>query len=161
MKRIFIYLILVPIIFFTPYLALSHETDKTVRKDPIFAGALSWYVPGLGQIYSEAYIKGALFWVIEESLLVGTVMSFADLKLDITRAFDLGLIVKSKESTDTKKQRTAVLLGISLITIHFINVVDAVNTTLRYNRAMEKRLIINTEFHPETNSYAFSIATPF
>jgi hypothetical protein len=31
------------------------------KRDPIFAGMLSWYVPGLGQYYSGQYVKARSF----------------------------------------------------------------------------------------------------
>ena len=149
MKKLII-IFLVITLFIVPYFAYSSNNSSNevqTKKDPIFAGALSWYVPGLGQIYSEAYIKGALFWIVEESLIVGTIMSFANLKLDITRAFDLGVVIKSKETSSTSDKRTAILLGVSLITVHFFNVVDAVSTSLRYNRNVEDNYSVKFNYN--------------
>ncbi len=148
MKKVIIFLVLVSL-FLAPVSAFSQT-----KKDPIFAGALSWYVPGLGQIYSEAYLKGAIFWVVEESIMVGTVLTFANLKLDITRAFDLGMVIKSKEAPDEKDKRSAILLGIALVTVHFFNVVDAVNTALRYNRNLESNYFFHSGYKFENDSFS-------
>jgi len=151
-KKVLI-LFLIIILFTIPCFAYSATDDISTRKDPILAGALSWYVPGLGQIYSEAYIKGAIFWVVEESLMVGTVMSFANLKFDVTRTFDLGLDIKSKETQNVSDKRTAIILGLSLITVHFFNVVDAVSTALRYNRSVEDNYYIKTGYDFQKDSF--------
>ncbi|MCK9279038.1 MAG: hypothetical protein M0P71_00195 [Melioribacteraceae bacterium] len=36
-----------------------------MKKSPLVAGAMSFAVPGAGQLYSESYIKGAAFLVLE------------------------------------------------------------------------------------------------
>ena len=162
MKKIVI-LFLVMVVFTVPYFAYSSNDSNEIpaKKDPILAGALSWYVPGLGQIYSEAYIKGAVFWVVEESLIVGTIMSFANLKLDITRAFDLGVVIKSKEKTSISDKRTAVLLAVSLVAVHFFNVIDAVNTSLRYNRNIENNYSIKVGYDYKQNGYVLGAKIKF
>ncbi len=160
MKRIAIFLIIF-LLLAVPFTSFASGNEVKTKKDPIFAGALSWYVPGLGQIYSEAYLKGAIFWVVEESLMVGTVLTFANLKLDITRAFDLGMVIKSREAPDEKDKRTAILLGISLITVHFFNVVDAVSTALRYNRNLENYYFFNTDYDYSENRIEMSAGFKF
>lgn len=160
MKKILIFFLIIAL-FVIPFFAYSATDEISTKKDPILAGALSWYVPGLGQIYSEAYIKGAIFWVVEESLIVGTVMSFANLKLDITRAFDLGVVIKSKETQDISDKRTAVLLGVSLIAVHFFNVVDAVSTALRYNRNIESNYYIKTGYDFQKGSFVLGTYIKF
>ena len=162
MKRIVI-LFLIITLFAIPYLAYSSSDIDEIhsKKDPILAGALSWYVPGLGQIYAEAYIKGAVFWVVEESLIVGTIMSFANLKLDITRAFDLGVVIKSKEAPSASDKRTAILLGVSLVTVHFFNVVDAVSTSLRYNRNIEDNYTVKVGYGLDENGFTLGAKVKF
>jgi hypothetical protein len=131
------------------------------RKDPILAGALSWYVPGLGQMYSGAFLKGAAFFVIEEALLVGTVLSFAELTLDVSGSFNIGLSIKSKDDPDKGEQRTGIVLGVSLIIVHFVNVIDAVNTSRRYNRALDTQLYTDFDYDAESEAYRFEINQRF
>jgi hypothetical protein len=128
-----------------PAFSYAEEQFTAGRKDPILAGALSWYVPGLGQMYSGAFLKGAAFFVVEEALLLSTVLTFAELKVDVTGGVDIGLNIKSKEHPDRDEQKVGVFLGITFIVVHFINVIDAVNTTIRYNRSQE------SSFYPEVN----------
>jgi len=160
MKKIHILCILVLIVMF-PVLCHPSEQDNYPRKDPILAGALSWYVPGLGQLYAGALVKGAVFFVIEEALLISTVLTFATLKLDVTGDIDIGLNIKSKSETNKSERRTGIILGVSFITVHFINVIDAVNTTRKYNRSHQMR--VYTDFHYDINRdvYEFGFKKPF
>jgi hypothetical protein len=132
-------------IAFLPVFSFGEEQFATARKDPILAGAFSWYVPGLGQMYSGAILKGAIFFVVEEGLLLGTLLTFAELKPDVTGGINIGLNIKSKEHPDRSEQKIGVILGIAFIVVHFVNVIDAVNTTLRYNKSLQR------EFYPELN----------
>ncbi len=160
MKKIHILCILV-LIFMFPVLCHPSEQDNYARKDPILAGALSWYVPGLGQLYAGALLKGAVFFVIEEALLISTVLTFAKLKLDVTGDIDIGLNIKSKSETNKSERRTGIILGVSFITVHFFNVIDAVNTTRKYNRSHQMR--VYTDFHYGINRdvYEFGFKKPF
>jgi hypothetical protein len=81
--------------FLCTAVSLNAESISKEKKDPILAGALSWYVPGLGQIYSGAYLKGIAFFVVEESLFIGTLLSFFELQLDVTGGIDLGYSPRS------------------------------------------------------------------
>ena len=132
-------------IIFLPALLFAEEHYTYARKDPILAGALSWYVPGLGQMYSGAILKGAAFFVIEETLLLSTLLTFAELKLDVTGGIDIGLNIKSREHPDRDEQKIGIFLAVAFIAVHFVNVIDAANTALRYNKSLER------EFYPEVN----------
>jgi TM2 domain-containing membrane protein YozV len=46
------------------------------KRDPVFAGILSWYVPGLGQYYSGEIWKGTAFLVSEYTLMLCAVFYF-------------------------------------------------------------------------------------
>ncbi len=156
---------IVVLVIFTLLLVpvLSHAENEHVklRKDPILAGALSWYVPGLGQMYSGAFLKGAAFFVIEQALLVGTVLSFAELNLDVSGSFNVGLSIKSKEDPDRGEQRTGIILGVSLIIVHFANVIDAVNTSRRYNRDLDMQLYTDFGYDTENEAYRFGVNQRF
>ena len=103
---------IVVLVIFTLLLVpvLSHAENEHVklRKDPILAGALSWYVPGLGQMYSGAFLKGAAFFVIEQALLVGTVLSFAELNLDVSGSFNQegGDELRAEDYEDAQNKKT-------------------------------------------------------
>jgi hypothetical protein len=154
-------------LFLAPVLCLPGEYGQgggapiAQRKDPILAGALSWYVPGLGQMYSGAFLKGAAFFVVEEALLVSAILTFAEIKLDVTGNIGLGINIKSKSDPDREDQRNALILGISLVAVHFINVIDAVNTTRKYNRSQEPYLTVSTDREESVYTYSFSMNKPF
>jgi TM2 domain-containing membrane protein YozV len=154
-------LILAPVLCLPGELGQGGEVRAAQRKDPILAGALSWYVPGLGQMYSGAILKGAAFFVLEETLLVGTILTFAEIKLDVTGNVGLGINIKSKSNPDREEQRNALILGISLVAVHFLNVIDAVNTTRKYNRAQDPYLSVRTDRGEAGSTYSFAMNKPF
>lgn len=131
------------------------------RKDPILAGALSWYVPGLGQMYSGSVLKGAAFFVIEETLLISTVLIFAEIKLDFTGSVGLGINIKSRSNPDRDDQRNALILGISLVAVHFVNIIDAVNTARRYNRTQGPYLSTGVKHDDGGNVASIAVNKPF
>ena len=161
MKRT-VAIILTLLLFTVPALCFSMEGETYVRKDPILAAALSWYIPGLGQLYSGAIIKGALFWVVENSLLVAAVMPFAELKLDVTGNIGVGVNLKSKDTIfESNEQRVALALGIALVVVHLVNVIDAVNTTRTYNKAYEEELYTNFQYDSVAESVVLGVQGRF
>ena len=158
-KGILLYLVI--IMFSLPICAYSTDQYSTSRKDPILAGALSWYVPGLGQIYSGAFLKGISFFVVEEALLIGTVLSFFELKLDVTGDINIGLNIKSKEHPDREEQRIGIILGTAFVAVHFLNVIDAVNTSRNYNRSLEETFHTGVGYSPEKESYSLEFNRRF
>lgn len=160
MKKIHILCIVISIFLF-PVLCHPSEQDIYARKDPILAGALSWYVPGLGQLYAGALIKGAAFFVVEEALLISTVLTFAELKLDMTGDIDIGLNIKSKSDTNKSERRIGIILGVSFITVHFFNVIDAVNTTRNLNKSHQMSVYTDFDYDISLNAYKFGFRKPF
>jgi hypothetical protein len=159
--------LLAVILILAPLPCLSAENGQggndrnPQRKDPILAGALSWYVPGLGQMYSGAILKGATFFVVEEALLVSTILTFAEIKLDFTGSVGLGINIKSKSNPDSEDQRKAVIFGVTLVVIHFLNIIDAVNTTRKYNRAQETFVSVSSDREESGDTYSFTVNKPF
>jgi len=131
------------------------------RKDPILAGALSWYVPGLGQMYSGSVLKGAAFFVVEETLLISTVLIFAEIELDVTGNVGLGINIKSKSNPSSDAQSKALILGLSLIAVHFINIIDAVNTARKYNRTQGPYLSTGVKRGNGGNAASIAVNKPF
>ena len=161
MKRT-VAVILTLLLFTVPALCFSIEGETYVRKDPILAAALSWYIPGLGQLYSGSIIKGALFWVVENSLLVAAVMPFVELKLDVTGNMGVGVNLKSKDNIfESNEQRVALALGIALAVVHIVNVIDAVNTTRSYNKAFGEELYTNFQYDVEGESVILGLQGRF
>ena len=168
MKRILVAILLL-LVLAAPVYSLAQEEDfpkyeeDILRyKDPILAGALSWYVPGLGQFYAGSIFKGVTFMVVEFGLLYGTLISIAEIELGVTGGFTLGIEIKGKGSDVTSTERTtAIVLGTTLIVVHFINIVDAVNTTRKYNREIDQKIRADVNYDPEMKSYNFGISGHF
>jgi hypothetical protein len=155
MKIISVLILIILIFFLNPLLCISSDTDRYTQKDPIFAGALSWYMPGLGQMYAGNLVKGGVFFVVEEALLVGTVLSFAELRLDVTQDINIGLNIKSKDNPNRKEQRAGIIFGVFFIGVHFLNVIDAVNTTRNYNRTQSMDVYTEVSNDLSGNKYIF------
>ena len=154
-------LILVMLMLALSPIVHAAERPEYARKDPILAGALSWYVPGLGQLYSGSILKGAAFFVAEESLLLATVLTFAEVKLDVTGNVGLGLNIKSRENPDREEQRNAIIFGMSLIAVHFLNVVDAINTARKYNKKHDLYLYTDVSYDLEEKAFTLGLKSHF
>lgn len=161
MKRA-VAIVLTIVLCTVPALCFSVEGETFVRKDPILAAALSWYIPGLGQLYSDAVLKGALFWVVENSLLAVAIMPFIELRLDVTGTMGVGVNLKSKDNIfESNEQRIALALGLALAVVHLINVIDAVNTTRDYNKSYEERLYTDFQYDFENESVIMGLQGRF
>jgi TM2 domain-containing membrane protein YozV len=162
MKRAVAIVITVMLLITVPALCIGVDGAMYVRKDPILAAALSWYIPGLGQLYSGAVLKGALFWVVENSLLVAAVVPFVELKLDVTGNMGVGVNLKSKDNIfASNEQRVALTLGVALAVVHIINIIDAVNTTRDYNIQYEEQLYTNLQYDCKSESVVFGLQGRF
>ncbi|MCU0844283.1 MAG: hypothetical protein MUC76_05085 [Spirochaetes bacterium] len=125
------------------------------KRDPIFAGMLSWYVPGLGQFYSAEYVKGTVFLVTEYSIVIGALFYFMNfdfsagggsglsLKVDARRT-DLGVVETSRKN---------VFIGLMAIAgmLHLYNVSDAVMSARDFNSSLDRRRQQMREKYPEIN----------
>lgn len=125
------------------------------KRDPIFAGMLSWYVPGLGQYYSGQYVKGTVFLVTEYSIVIGALFYFMNfdfsagsgsgvsLKVDARRT-DLGVVETSRRN---------VFIGLMAVAgvLHLYNVSDAVMSARDFNQSLDRRRQRMREKYPEIN----------
>jgi TM2 domain-containing membrane protein YozV len=143
-----------------PLSAFSEERNYE-RKDPILAGALSYYVPGLGQFYAGSYVKGAAFWVVEQTLLISTLLTIAEVELSVAGDVSLGLNIKSKDETSKKQRKTAIILGSTLVVVHFINIIDAVNSTRNYNLQRAEGIFADFRYDEEKRTYNVELKTRF
>jgi hypothetical protein len=122
------------------------------KKDPIFAGILSWYVPGLGQYYSGEIIKGTTFLVVEYGLIIGAVFYFLnfDFAAGSGSGFNIKVDAKRTDLGFVETSRRNVFIGIMAIVfgIHLYNISDAVKSARNANVEMEKRRIKLKELYP-------------
>ncbi len=161
MKKTFVIICIILLVFTYPLLLFGAEARPYNRKDPILAGALSWYVPGLGQLYASAYLKGAAFWIIEEALLASAILTIAELELNVTGDINLGIDIKSKDNPNNRERKTAIILGSSFVVVHFLNVIDAVNTTRKYNQTQERKVYADMTYSDDEDSYSLGIHRRF
>jgi TM2 domain-containing membrane protein YozV len=161
MKRITA-LFMVFLVIAVPALCFGTDGTTFLRKDPILAAALSWYIPGLGQLYSDDVLSGVIFYVVENALLIGALVPFVELKLDVTGNMGIGVDLKSKDTIfESNDQRVALALGVSLVIIHIINVIDAVNSARDYNKSYEDALRTNLQYDVETDSVIMGVQGRF
>lgn len=132
--------------------------EKHSRKDPLLAGVLSWYMPGLGQFYAGKYLKGSIFWVVENTLFVSTILTVADIHFSVDKDVGFQLNIKPKEKLSTRQKTIAISLAISYVAFHIYNVVDAIQTTKNVNaESLEKkeqsRLNFDYKYVADNNYY--------
>ena len=103
--------------------------------NPFLAGTLSWYSAGLGQIYTGDYLKGAVFFALDNTLLYMAINAIADINFVINGDIGLGVNVALRRDLDNKRFRlNGTFFLIAFVTFHFYNVFDAVLTSTRKNR---------------------------
>lgn len=135
MKRIILITIL--IIIFT--INTAADTIQQRPKDPLLAGVLSWYMPGLGQFYSGRYLKGSVFWIVENSLLISTIITVADLNFSIDEEIGFQFSIKPKDDLTQQEKTLGISLTIAYVAFHIINVVDAIQSVNSDNRILRNR----------------------
>jgi hypothetical protein len=133
--------------------ALPYDSGLFIKKkDPIFAGMLSWYIPGLGQFYTGNYIKGTAFLVSEYALAITAVFYFMNfdfsagggsgfsMKVDAKRT-DLGLVSTSRKN---------IFIGMVsfLFVLHIYNVTDAALSARSFNMELDKSRLKLREKYP-------------
>lgn len=113
------------------------------KKDPIFAGMLSWYMPGLGQYYSGEILKGTAFIVTEYALTIGAIFYFLnfDFAAGGGTGFKINIDAKRTDLGVVETSRRNVFIGIMsmVFVIHLINVADAVSSAKDFNVELERK----------------------
>jgi len=113
--------------------------DRIEKKDPFLAGVLSWYMPGLGQFYSGKYLRGSIFWTVENTLLIFAVLTVADMNFSVDEEIGFQFSIKPKETITDRQKTIGIFLFISYGALHVLNVVDAIRIVKRSNSTEELR----------------------
>ncbi len=139
--------------------------DKSIknlgnRKDPFFAGILSFVFPGSGQIYAEEYSKGIIFGAVD---VVGKA-SLITLSIFLTDKY-------TSESTGdnhvdwrelTGSDRTIVIsMVLSYIIFLGYNVYDAVDSSNAYNSNYYQDIPISIMLDTESSNINFNYNLKF
>lgn len=139
-------------------LSLTDDEIKVLfekKKDPLFAGILSFYMPGLGQFYSDEKLKGALFLVTEYTIVIGSLFYFLDFnfKAGSDSGFNLGIDAKRTDlgviSTQRKYLFYATVATLSLI--HIYNIIDAVQSAGSFNTSLQEKRQELIKKYPQLN----------
>ncbi|MDD3627520.1 MAG: hypothetical protein PHV06_09390 [bacterium] len=109
------------------------------KKDPILASSISWYIPGGGQFYSENYLKGSIFLLVEAGLFVTTLGLITNYSYDLGNGF----LVDAKHDVSLEDKQLAWGLGTLLLGLHIYNIVDAYHTAKRFNNSIDSELMEN------------------
>jgi hypothetical protein len=120
--------------------ATNSPSSVAVREyNPFLAGTLSWYSAGLGQIYTGDYVKGAVFFMIDSTLLYMAINAIADVNLVIDENIGLGVNIAMRKDTANKKYGiNGSFFLIAFLTFHVYNIFDAVLTSTKKNRALQE-----------------------
>ena len=132
--------------------------ERVMRKDPLLAGVLSWYMPGLGQFYAEEYLKGSIFWLVENGLLVSAILVVADIHFSMNKDIGFQFTIKLKDEITPKQERIGLSLGIAYLLFHIYNVVDAIQTAKIYNleHKLHSRLTLDYKNIADNNFYSLN-----
>lgn len=114
------------------------RADNLTEKDPIFAGVLSWYMPGLGQFYVGKYLKGSIYWVVENTLFISAILTVADINFSANSEIGFELNLKPKDNLSRTQKSIGYSLAIGFVAFHIFNVIDAIQTTRNYNKIIEE-----------------------
>ncbi len=132
MKRFFLVLILL-LSFISP----KTDENSMHRKNPFFSGSLSWYYPGLGQLYNGKILKSGLFFSIELATSYIAINMVSDLSLKMEE----GIIVNPHSTEITRNQRNwAIGLATFTALLHIYNIYDAINDSIKLNLTEGKQL---------------------
>jgi len=132
-KRVSLTAVFFCLLFFPVLLSPLNQRVYPPTKDPYFAAALSWFVPGLGQAYTGKPLRGGLFWIIDTGLFWGTILNIADVDLQLNSDVGFSIAIKLKRKPSTGRVIATVGLGLAYLGFHFYNMIDAANGALAYN----------------------------
>lgn len=110
------------------------SADNGQYKDPFLSAALSWFMPGLGQMYTGNTLKGALFWTIDRGLLWGAILSYADFSLKLEKDIGLSISIQKRSDLSTGRKWLSAGLALSFVVFHLYNVIDAADDAHQWNQ---------------------------
>ncbi|HOG65030.1 MAG TPA: hypothetical protein PLD82_06295 [Spirochaetota bacterium] len=104
------------------------------RKDPFFAAALSWFIPGLGQLYVGKPLKGGLYWLIDNTLFWTAILNVAHVDLGLERDIGFRFAIRARENLSSARIWTSVGVGLCYLAFHIYNVLDAADDAEHHNQ---------------------------
>ncbi|MCX8123749.1 MAG: hypothetical protein N3F66_06250 [Spirochaetes bacterium] len=139
-------------------LSLTDEEIKVLfekKKDPLFAGILSFYMPGLGQFYSDEKLKGAIFLVTEYTIVIGSLFYFLDFNFKAGSDSGFNLTIDAKRTDlgviSTKRKYLFYSTLAMLSVIHVYNIIDAVQSAGSFNTSLQQKRHELIKKYPQLN----------
>jgi TM2 domain-containing membrane protein YozV len=127
------------------YSRFIYPTEREIQeeyKDPILAGALSWYTPGMGQLYVGKTKRGVIIFITEWTLILSSIFVYADVSFSLGGKKGISVSFTEKEEyTDNPifRRKTISITLLSLaIALHIYNVVDAIRLANEHNKSLIK-----------------------
>jgi len=106
------------------------------RKDPFLAAALSWFVPGLGQLYVGRPLEGGIYWLVDNALFWSAVLNVADVDFGLERDIGVRFAIRMRENLSSARIWTSVGLGLCYLAFHIYNVLDAADDAHAHNQRL-------------------------
>ncbi len=111
------------------------------KRDPILAGILSWYVPGLGQYYSGEIAKGTAFLITEYAIALGAVFYYLNFDFSAGGKSGFKVNVDAKRTdlgvVETSRRNVFYCAMSLVVVIHLYNISDAVRSARSFNGNLE------------------------
>ncbi len=128
--------------------------QRIERKDPLLAGVLSWYMPGLGQFYAGKYLKGSIFWVVANTLFISGLLTVTDINFSSNEEIGFQFSIKPKEDLSKDEETIGISLFIGWGLFHIYNIIDAIQTTRDVNLENKRQASLELDYkHVADNSY--------
>ncbi len=122
------------ILFLIMSIGISAE-ETLFLKNPYLSGSLSWYYPGLGQIYNGKVFKGSVMFILETTCLYLSL----NLVSDLTFRIEEGFIVNPHSEITDKNRALSVTFFSAAVLLHVYNIIDAIGDSLKYNTAFAEK----------------------
>ena len=113
----------------TPYAWSFQE-----RRDPFFAAALSWFIPGMGQVYVGRPLEGAGYWLFDNVLFWGAIVTIAHLDIGLERDIGFRFAVRMRENLSPARVWTSVGIGVGWLAFRVYTVLAAAEKASTHNQ---------------------------
>lgn len=126
------------------YIYYDYLYDK---KDPLFAAALSWYVPGLGLLYTENWFRGILYYSASNFLLFYAFSQITNIQYSLQQflTFSFNFNNTTDQINNSEDVAKATAIFISYLGVRILSIVDSTFTAYHYNIVNADKTI---EFKP-------------
>lgn len=113
------------------------------KKDPLFAAALSWYVPGLGLLYTENWFRGIIYYSVSNFLLFYAFSQITNIQYSLQQflTFSFNFTNSSDQINNSENIAKASAIFLGYIGVRLLSIVDSTFTAYHYNIINEDKII--------------------